>query len=100
MFLFLFRNIISVELGPKFSLLTENISVMRQAFASVQHGFPRSAENVYLHNILVLFEKMFFLMILDEVLMNISELELNRSTPSGYTTCHMAITSAILNNRQ
>ena len=36
----------------------------------------------------------------DEVLMNIIELKLKWIHPSGYAIYHMAITSAILNNRQ
>ena len=37
---------------------------MRHAFVSFQHGFLRSAENIYLHNLLVLFENMLSFMIL------------------------------------
>ena len=33
----------------QFSLITENIFVIRQAFASIQHGFFRSAKNVDHH---------------------------------------------------
>ena len=48
----------------KFSLWTENIFVVRQALTSLQHGFLRSAENVNLHNLLVLFGKILFPIIL------------------------------------
>ena len=58
MFLFLFGNMISVELGSNFLLKTENIFLFGDKLLPVfQHGFLRSAENVYLHNLLVLFGK-------------------------------------------
>ena len=36
----------------QFSLITENIFLVRQAFASIQHGFFRSAENADLHSLI------------------------------------------------
>ena len=36
----------------QFSIITENIFLVRQAFSSVQHGFFRSIENADLHNII------------------------------------------------
>ena len=64
MFLFLFGNIILVELGSNF-LLKQKIFLFGDRFSPVfQHGFLRSAENVYLYNLLVLFGKILFHIIL------------------------------------
>ena len=60
MFLFLFGNMILVELCPDF-LLKQEIFLFGDKLSPVfQHGFLRSAENVYLHNLLVLFGKILF----------------------------------------
>ena len=48
---------ISVELGSNF-LFKQKIFLFGDKLSPViQHGFLRSAENVYLHNLLVLFGK-------------------------------------------
>ena len=64
MFLFLFGNMILVELGSN-SLLKNKILLFGDKLLPVfQHGFLTSAENVYLHNLLVLFGKILFYIIL------------------------------------
>ena len=79
---------------------TELIWLGRQAFASFQHGFLRSKENVKLHNFMYAkgvsenIGKYHLPHIWDEVLFNTSELKIKINWPSGYSICHMAITSA------
>ena len=68
MLLFLFGNMILVELVPDF-LLKQKIFLFGDKHLSVfQHGFLRSAENVYLHNLLVLFGKILFHIILSGII--------------------------------
>ena len=64
MFLFLFGNMILVELGSNFLLKQKIILFGDKLLPIFQHGFLRSAENVYLHNLLVLFGKILFPIIL------------------------------------
>ena len=46
------------------SLGTENIFVVRQAFARIHHGFFRSAENVDFHNFIgVIWGNVFFIIL-------------------------------------
>ena len=55
---------ILVELGPDF-LLKQKIFLFGDKLSPVfQHGFLKSAENVYLYNLLVLFGKILFHIIL------------------------------------
>ena len=60
MFLFMFGNIILVELGPDFLLKQKIFLFADKLLLIFQHGFLRSAGNVYLHNLLVLFWKILF----------------------------------------
>ena len=64
MFLFLFGNMISVELGSNFLLKLKILLFGDKLLPVIQHGFLRSAENVYLHDLLVLFGKILFPIIL------------------------------------
>ena len=64
MFLFLFGNMILVELGPDF-LLKQKIFLFGDKLSAVfQHGLLTSAENVNIHNLLVLLGKILFHIIL------------------------------------
>ena len=60
LFLFLFGNMISVELGSDFSLKQKTFLFGDKLLSVIQHGFLRSAEKVYIHNYLVLFGKILF----------------------------------------
>ena len=51
---------ILVELGPDFLLKKKIFLFGDKLLPLFQHGFLRSAENVYLHNLLVLFGKILF----------------------------------------
>ena len=59
---------ILVELGPDF-LLKQKIFLFGDKLLPVfQHGFLRSAENVYFHNVLVLYGKILFHIILSGII--------------------------------
>ena len=61
-------EMILVELGPDF-LLKQKIFLFGDKLSPVfQHGFLRSAENVYLHNLLVLFGKILFHIIFPDII--------------------------------
>ena len=51
---------ILVELGPNFLLKHKIFLFGGKLLPVFQHGFLRSAENIYLHNLLVLFGKILF----------------------------------------
>ena len=55
---------ISVELGLNFLLKQKRFLFGDTFLPVIQHVFLRSAENVYLHNLLVLFGKILFAIIL------------------------------------
>ena len=55
---------ISVELGSNFLLKQKIFLSGDKLLPVIQHGSLRSAENVYLHNLLVLFGKILFPIIL------------------------------------
>ena len=64
MLLFVFGNVNLVELGPDF-LLKQKIFLFGDKLSPVfHHSFLRSAENVYIHNLLVLFGKILLHIIL------------------------------------
>ena len=59
-FLFLFGNMISAELGSNFSQKQKIFLIGDMLLPIIHHGFLRSAENVYIHDFLVVLGKMLF----------------------------------------
>ena len=57
-------KMISVELGSNFLLKQKIFLFGDKLLPVIQHGFLRSTENVYLHNLLVLFGKILLPLIL------------------------------------
>ena len=61
-------RVILVELGPDF-LLKQKIFLFGDKLSPIfQHGFLRAAENVYPHNLLVLYGKILFHIILSGII--------------------------------